>query len=159
MNKGNPRADIFLGIGLILFSAIVYWASLDLPEPEYEPLGSAALPQALALFMSLLSIVVIIRAVNAIRRQDKPADIPGTQEITPRPLLAVAVFGLTVAFVASLDFEILTFIPAGIIYLTAIGYLMTHRNLKRLPYVMFFSVVLTLSTFYAFTKIFYIDLP
>jgi putative tricarboxylic transport membrane protein len=53
----------------------------------------------------------------------------------------------------------LSFMPAGIIYLTVIGYLMTNRDLKRLPYVIVFSVILTVSSFYIFTKLFYIDLP
>ena len=55
-NNVNPKTEIALSISLIIFSIIVYYFSLELPEPEYEPLGSAALPQGLAVIMSLLSL-------------------------------------------------------------------------------------------------------
>ena len=74
-------------------------------------------------------------------------------------LLIYAIFILTLIFIGVLDFGILGFLPAGIIYLSVIGYLMTNREMKRLPWVIGFSIILTVSSFYIFTKLFYIDLP
>jgi putative tricarboxylic transport membrane protein len=156
-NQVNPKFEIALSVGLILFSILVYYFSLDLPEPEYEPLGSAALPQGLAVIMSLLSLVVIFKAIPRLKTYE--ASVDPNPEVIPRPLLSVAIFILTLIFIGVLDFGILSFMPAGIIYLTVIGYLMTNRDLKRLPYVIVFSVILTVSSFYIFTKLFYIDLP
>jgi putative tricarboxylic transport membrane protein len=156
-NQVNPKFEIALSVGLILFSILVYYFSLDLPEPEYEPLGSAALPQGLAVIMSLLSLIVIYKAIPRLKTYEAAVD--PNPEVIPRPLLSVAIFILTLIFIGVLDFGILSFMPAGIIYLTVIGYLMTNRDLKRLPYVIGFSVILTVSSFYVFTKLFYIDLP
>ena len=47
-NQVNPKTEIILCISLILFSIVVYYFALELPDPEYEPLGSAALPKALS---------------------------------------------------------------------------------------------------------------
>ena len=153
----NPKFEIAMSVGLILFSILVFYFSLELPEPEYEPLGSAALPQGLSVIMSLLSFVVILRAIPRLKTYDVKVD--PNPEVIPRPLLSIAIFILTLIFIGVLDFGILGFLPAGIIYLSVIGYLMTNREMKRLPWVIGFSIILTVSSFYIFTKLFYIDLP
>lgn len=153
----DPKADLMLAVGMIIFSALVYWGSLELPAPRYEPLGSAAIPQGLAVIMAVLSVLLILRALPHLKTfKEKSSSI---EDVTPRPMLSVIIFVLTVIFIAVLDFDILSFIPAGIIYMTAIGYFLTHRNLKRLPRFFLFSVLMVVSNYYLFTKVFYIDLP
>jgi hypothetical protein len=66
-NSVNPKAEIALSISLIIFSAVVYYFSLELPDPVYEPLGSAALPKGLAVIMSLLSLIILVRAIPKIK--------------------------------------------------------------------------------------------
>ena len=156
-NNVNPKTEIALSISLIIFSIIVYYFSLELPEPEYEPLGSAALPQGLAVIMSLLSLIVIIRAIPKIKTYKPTTNTD--DNVTSRPKLAILVFIITLIFIGMLDFGILGFLPAGIIYLSTIGYLMTHRNLKSFPWIVAFAVILTVFSYYVFTKFFYIDLP
>ena len=156
-NNVNPKTEIALSISLIIFSIIVYYFSLELPEPEYEPLGSAALPQGLAVIMSLLSLIVLVRAIPKIKTYKSTTNTD--DNVTSRPKLAILVFIITLIFIGILDFGILGFLPAGIIYLSTIGYLMTHRDLKRFPWIVAFAVILTVFSYYVFTKFFYIDLP
>ena len=156
-NNVNPKTEIALSISLIIFSIIVYYFSLELPEPEYEPLGSAALPQGLAVIMSLLSLIVIIRAIPKIKTYKPTTNTD--DNVTSRPKLAILVFIITLIFIGILDYGILGFLPAGIIYLSTIGYLMTHRDLKSFPWIVAFAVILTVFSYYVFTKFFYIDLP
>ena len=156
-NNVNPKTEIALSISLIIFSIIVYYFSLELPEPEYEPLGSAALPQGLAVIMSLLSLIVMVRAIPKIKTYKPTTNTD--DNVTSRPKLAILVFIITLIFIGILDFGILGFLPAGIIYLSTIGYLMTHRDLKSFPWIVAFAVILTVFSYYVFTKFFYIDLP
>lgn len=156
-NSVNPKAEIALSISLIIFSAVVYYFSLELPDPVYEPLGSAALPKGLAVIMSLLSLIIIVRAIPKIKTYKSKTNIG--DGVTSRPKLAILIFIITLIFIGILDFGVLGFLPAGIIYLSTIGYFMTHRNLKRFPWVIAFSVILTVFSYYVFTKFFYIDLP
>ena len=156
-NNVNPKTEIALSISLIIFSIIVYYFSLELPEPEYEPLGSAALPQGLAVIMSLLSLIVLVRAIPKIKTYKPTTNTD--DNVTSRPKLAILVFIITLIFIGILDFGILGFLPAGIIYLSTIGYLLTHRDLKSFPWIVAFAVILTVFSYYVFTKFFYIDLP
>ncbi|NQV98553.1 MAG: tripartite tricarboxylate transporter TctB family protein [Rhodospirillales bacterium] len=153
----DPKADIILAIGMILFSGLIYLGSQDLPPPRYEPMGSAAVPQGLAVLMALLSVLLIFRALPHLKTFQASAN--QITDVTPRPVLAIIVFALTLIFIALLDFGILSFIPAGILYMTAIGYFLTHRNLKRMPRFFVFSVLMVVSNYYLFTRVFYIDLP
>lgn len=157
MNKVSPKLEIAMAIGLILFGAVIYWASLELPEPQYEPLGSAALPMSLAVITFFLAMLLIARAVPRLKETIDVDD--ATSEVTPHPKLAVFVLALTVLFVLVMDFEILSYLPAGIIYLTLVGFILNHRQVSKLPWIFGFSVLLTVSTYYIFTKFFYIDLP
>jgi putative tricarboxylic transport membrane protein len=156
-NSVNPKAEIALSISLIIFSGVVYYFSLELPDPVYEPLGSAALPKGLAVIMSLLSLIILVRAIPKIKTYKATTNTG--DNVTSRPKLAILIFIITLIFIGILDFGILGFLPAGIIYLSTIGYFMTHRNLKRFPWVIAFSVILTVFSYYVFTKFFYIDLP
>ena len=156
-NIVNPKTEIALSISLIIFSIIVYYFSLELPEPEYEPLGSAALPKGLAIIMTLLSFIVIVRAIPKIKTYKPKTNTD--DNVISRPKLAIFVFIITLIFIGILDFGILGFLPSGIIYLSTIGYLMTHKDLKRFPRIVAFSVILTIFSYYVFTKFFYIDLP
>ena len=151
MNKVSPKLEIAMAIGLILFGAVIYWASLELPEPQYEPLGTAALPMSLAVITFFLAMLLIARAVPRLKETIDVDD--ATSEVTPHPKLAVFVFALTVLFVLVMDYEILSYLPAGIIYLTLVGFILNHRQVSKLPW------ILTVSTYYIFTKFFYIDLP
>lgn len=153
----DPKADILLAIGMILFSATVYFGSRDLPPPRYEPLGSAALPNGLAAIMVFLSVILIIRAIPHLKSFEAAKD--KITDVTPRPGLSLSIFGLTLVFIGLMDFQILGFIPAGILFMTAVGYLLTHGNLKRMPLFFAYSVVLIVGNYYLFTKVFYIDLP
>ena len=107
--------------------------------------------------MSVLSLIVIFRAIPRIKNYKSEPKI--NTEVISRPKLSIIIFIITLIFIGVLDFNIQGFLPSGILYMTLVGYLMTHRDLKRLPYVVCFSVILTVSSFYIFTKFFYIDLP
>ena len=153
----DPKSDIILAIGMIIMSVVVYIGAMELPPPRYEPLGSGAIPKGLAVIMVALSVFLIIRAIPHLKTFEGNQN--EVTDVTPRPVLSALIFGFTLLFIAVLDLEILSFIPAGIIYMTSIGYFMTHQNLKRLPYFFVFSVLMVVGNYYLFTKIFYIDLP
>ena len=112
---------------------------------------------SLAVITFFLAILLIARAVPRLKEGAEVGETP--PEVTPQPKLAVFIFALTVLFVAVMDFGVLSYLPAGIIYLTLVGFFLNHKNIAKLPWIFGFSVLMTVSTYYIFTKFFYIDLP
>lgn len=153
--------EIVVALILIGFSALIYYGTLELPAPRFEPLGSASVPQGLAVIMAVLCGVWLARSVLMLRQSqpaasetDEPADMPKRH-----PYLAAAVFVVTIVFVAVMDLGLLGFNIAGILYMTVIGYLLTHRNVRQLPWVVGYALVLVTLCDYVFTQFFYINLP
>ena len=89
-NQVSPKSEIILCVSLIIFSGIVYYFALELPDPEYEPLGSAALPKSLSVIMSILSLIVIFRAIPRIKNYKSEPKI--NTEVISRPKLSIIIF-------------------------------------------------------------------
>lgn len=159
MSERAPLADICFALAMLAFAGVVWWGTADLPPPRYEPIGSAALPRALALIMALLSLIVLFRAFARQRAQGDDRTAAASAAFRPRPLLAIAVFGVLVLYVLAMDQRLLGFIPASIIAFTVIGGLLTGFAPKRLPWLLGFVVVMVGVIWLVFTRFFYIDLP
>lgn len=158
----NPKVELALALALIGFSGVIFVGASGLPEPRFEPLGSAAVPRMLAGLMAFLSAIWVVRILSALRDipavpQQPVARDPETPK--PHPGLAVAVLASVFAFVAVMDFGLASFKVAGIGFVILCGFLMTHRDLRKLPWIVGYAVVLVLACDFAFTRLFYINLP
>jgi putative tricarboxylic transport membrane protein len=159
MNERAPLVDICFALAMLVFAGIVWWGTADLPPPRYEPIGSAALPRALAAVMAVLSLIVLARALARQQARGTDRTSMAGSALRPRPLLAIAVFAVLVLYVLAMDQRLLGFIPASIIALTVIGGLLAGFSLKRLPWLLGFVVVMVMAIWLVFTRFFYIDLP
>lgn len=163
-SAANPKIELALALALIGFSGVIFVGAAGLPEPRFEPLGSAAVPRMLAGLMACLSAIWVIRLLPALRdggpataRDDAAPRDPEAPK--PHPGLAVAVLLAVFAFVAVMDFGLASFKVAGIGFVILCGFLLTHRDLRKLPWIAGYSVVLVLACDFAFTRFFYINLP
>jgi putative tricarboxylic transport membrane protein len=156
-DQPRPLADIVFAAVVILFAGIVWWGTLDLPPPRYEPMGSAALPQALAAIMAVLALFVGARGVLAFAKASgtRPAPAP----FRKRPALAVATLAILVAYLLLFEFRLTGFITASIPAFGLIGCMLVDFERKRVPYVLGFVVLIVTLSHFVFTRLFYIDLP
>lgn len=157
-SNATAKSEIAFAIVLIAFSGLIYLGTADLPPPKFEPLGSAALPRALSGIMALLSLIMMGRAVYQLKRSKAEAK-PKPNAIKSHNMLSLGVFVATLVFVAVMDFGLLGFNIAGIIFLTFVAWLMTHRDMRKLPWIAGYAVVMITACTYVFTKFFYINLP
>ena len=155
MTEINPKFEILICSLLIIFSVIVIYFSLDIPKSDYEPLGSAALPISLSIIMIIFSIFIMANSLIKLRKEGKIK----FQEIRykPKHLNAVGVFISTIIFISILENKILHFLPTCIVYLILVCFMIDPTK-KKLPWFISFSVILSLISFYVFTKFFYVDL-
>ncbi|MGI9525298.1 MAG: tripartite tricarboxylate transporter TctB family protein [Hyphomicrobiaceae bacterium] len=163
----RPIADMILSVTVVSAAIAIYFESLGLPPAHWEPLGSAALPQALCLCMSFFAVIIFIRATLTLRAQRIDASAtgtsgslePGEQEFQRRPWTAASMFILLAAYVAAMHSGLLGFVESTFIFLVSVCLLFTKGNRKHIPWIIVFALVIAIGNYLIFTKFLYIDLP
>lgn len=158
--------DITLSLVVIVFSIVIYINTLDLPPPKYEPMGAAALPRALAVLLAIFSLFIMIKAFFKRRSAVGPA--PATQQqgdggaadtYQRGYLKAAVVFVLTCIYVALMSSKLTGFMLTTTVYMFLAGITMKETNIAGKVKMGVFAIAFSLSTFFIFTRFFYIDLP
>lgn len=157
MGDGStPRADIGLAVFLTVVCGLVLWESRKIPPGSFDPLGSAPLPQAVAALIIVLCLIIIGRAGLALKQGGGAVSDAG---FALRPWDAAGVFALTIIFVAVLALKLTSFGIASTVFLClAIGFL-TRFQVRFYPIILLISLVMSFGSQFAFTRIFFVDLP
>ncbi len=129
------------------------WETRDIPPGTFEPLGSAPVPQGVALLIIALCLMVI---VTALRRPAEPAEDLG---YAPRPLDAAVTAGLTVVYVAAMQARLMDFAPLTALFLFVTIAFLTRLRLRSLPTAALVGVITGWGLQYVFTRVFVVDLP
>ncbi|MEO1102607.1 MAG: tripartite tricarboxylate transporter TctB family protein [Pseudomonadota bacterium] len=151
--RGMALGDLIFAAAMIAVAVVVWVGTADLPPPRYEPLGSAAIPRAVALLMAGLSLIIAVRAVFA------PAPAAGEPAGGKAVARVVALSAALLLYVALMDARVVGFRAASIPFLTATGVILAGVSLRNLLFSAAFAVFLTLTVHTTFTRFFYIDLP
>ena len=154
--QGSPRWELGVAAFFVAACLVVLWETRGIPPGTFEPLGSAPVPQATAVFIMMLSIAVGISAVRRLRVSGGPAD---AADYKPRPLDAVVVAALTVGYVMLLDARVLDFAPLTAIFLFIVISLLARFKLSAMAGAAVVGVITGWGAQYAFTRIFVVDLP
>ena len=145
--------DLVFAVAVILAAAVVWFGTADLPPPRYEPVGSAALPRAIAALMALLALPVAVRAVRGTAASKRSGEGPAG------PVRVAALAALLVAFVAVMDARILGFRPAAAVFLIGACVVLGGVSLRKLGAYAAFALILSVGLHAVFTRLFYIELP
>ena len=151
----SPVVNLWLGAFLIAVCAASLWETRDIPPGTFEPLGSAPVPQAVALVVIVLVLVVMVRAWLQLRSgAPRPAD-----DVKPRWGDAAAVAGLTVLYVLALHLRLGRFDVLSAIYLFITIALLVRFRRGSLPIIAGISALTGFGCQYVFTRVFVVDLP
>ncbi len=154
----SPRTDLALGLGLVVVCGAVLWEARGIPPGVFEPLGSAPIPRVTAGLIILLALVVMGRALLALLRPAAAAPA-GAEELTLRPLDALAVIALTTLYILAMALRLVDFaILTALFLLITIGVL-TRFERRLLPLIVVLALVVGFGCQYVFTRIFVVDLP
>lgn len=154
--KGSPRWELGVAVFFVIACAVVLWETRTIPPGTFEPLGSAPVPQATALFIIMLSIAV---GVSAVRRLRAGGDPVGQEGYTPRPLDAFVVAVLTILYVMLLDARVLDFAPLTAAFLFIVISVLVRFKPAAMAGAALVGVVTGWGAQYAFTRVFVVDLP
>ena len=158
----SARADIGLGVTLILVALAIIFGTLDLPEGSFEPLGSASIPQYVSGGVIVLSIWIIARGVARSRRASSQTGESGSNQELAYPLrpgLAVILVCLAIVYVGVMAMDWLRFSIATSAFIFVSVSLLSKFERRLMPAIVVLALALGIGLEYAFTQIFVIDLP
>ena len=147
----DPRLEIGVALMLILIASLALFGTRTIPPGRFEPLGSAPVPQAVAVLILLLAIWIIVRA--CIDRR------PIAAAAVDRYLDAGVVVLLTLLFVAAMHYRLASFAVLTLIYLVATIGCLTRFERRQLPWIIGIAAAVGFGFQYLFTRVFVVDLP
>jgi hypothetical protein len=161
----SSKVELGLSIFLIILSIVIFWETLDLPPGTFDPVGSAGFPRLISVFIGVLSLVILTRAVRRISVGSKKASASKSQQTAvpptfrPRYDLALGFYALSLVLVSVLALKLISFAICTVLFLfTSIG-MLTRFYYKRLPVVILIALVIGFGSQYIFTQVFVVDLP
>ena len=150
--------DRVFGCVLLVLCGVVYWGTLDLPPPTYEPLGPAALPQLLAIIVAILVLPLIVAPASY--QNSAPVEADGEGEATrPTPWMAVALIAVSVVFTMLMQSRMVPFAILATGFLMVVMAIMTRFARRAWPATLIVSPMIGFGLWYLFTQVFIIDLP
>lgn len=152
----SPRTDIGLALFLIVVCGAVLWEARSIPPGVFEPLGSAPIPQATAGLILLLALVVMGRALHALRQEARARP---AEDLALRPLDAAAVIAFTALYVLAMALRLFDFAILTTLFLVVTIGALTRFERRLLPLIVVLALVTGFGCQYVFTRIFVVDLP
>jgi len=152
----TPIADLGLSAAALAVAGLLFWGAREIPPPFFDPLGSAAVPQACATLLVAFAAIILVSALRRLRRAGRIAQPP---PFKPAPGLALATFGLSAAYTAVIGAQATSFQVATTLYVFLAGSLLGRFRRRVMLVTGPLALVLGVGGQYLFTRFFYIDLP
>ncbi|AQZ50897.1 tripartite tricarboxylate transporter TctB family protein [Martelella mediterranea] len=163
MNDKQSSGWFEIGVYSVLLCVVasVFWSTLGLPASTREPLGSASLPQIVSVIIGIFCVILIWRALAAMRPAVGRTPAPNDEAVSHRRRTdkAAICLGIAIAFALALQLRLLNaaiLTPAFLLSLMLVLHGFRPRTI--LPSVAI-SLIVGIVTVYAFKNFFYIDLP
>jgi putative tricarboxylic transport membrane protein len=136
----------WLSLFFILLGIALYWFSQDIrPARQLADPGPAFFPRVIAASMIVFSLVLMFQPTKSSLRKDneQPINRAGLAK-----LLLSSV--LTIVYVFALN--LIGFVIATVIYLTATMWILSPKNPRQLPLFIILSAVITAALMFSLTR-------
>lgn len=164
----GASVNIVLGLCCLAYAIFLYLGALYVAPPIFDPLGSAAVPKICAALIALLAVIILVTALrqraasNALAAEaTDETDETVAQEVStsPRYDLGLALLVFSAAYVAVMEFGLLGFPIATIVFLFASGLMLGGTSKRNVLLSLFISATVGFGSDFIFTEFFYIQLP
>ncbi|MDZ5699680.1 tripartite tricarboxylate transporter TctB family protein [Chelativorans sp. M5D2P16] len=152
-------ADLVLAGLVAIVAVVLLYGAASLPPPRFDPLGSAALPRALAVLMLIFSAIIAGRAVLHQKSSDDEDAAMPDEDVTSAasPLRGLLILVALVVYVGALDFAHVPFVPATTAMMTVSGLVLHRADLRTGLLFGAIGLGLALALGYVFTHFLYVD--
>lgn len=168
----EERRSEALCLLLLLATAIALLVgAAALPEPMFDPLGSAGLPRSIAyLLLVLLAVRLasLVREVGSAANAEKKRNllgagergIPRAEDVdAPQVVKLLLVSVITLIYLSALTFGGIPFTWLTLAFLAALGAALSDVTPRKLIVVSIIAVVMSLALTYIFTDVLSVVLP
>ena len=155
----RPLTEIGVSVLIATICAVLLFQALELPPGRFEPLGSGPVPTWTAIVVIFCCLVVILRAVKALRAPPEKIVVEQSKPAKTSPAGGVMMLSLTIVYVAALQLKIANFGMITFIYLLLFMLGMESFSRRCILPSVFLSALVAFGAQYVFTKIFVVDLP
>ena len=131
-------------------AALLYFGAASLPAPLFDPLGSAAVPQAVAVVLVAFALLMV---VPALRRAPRPVPAGPVALLRGGTMVALAT-----GYTFLLDLRIVPFWAATLVFVPLAALIISPRRDVAMV-ALAIGATLGIGGQALFTRIFYIDLP
>ncbi len=147
--------DGWIGIGLLVFSGLLYSNLGKISDNPFVPIGPSFYPRFLLLLTLLLSLALVVQDVLAHLKQEKKEKGAFINWLNYQStLLSFAVFGAYVLLIPKLGYLLST-----ILFVTALQWLLGKPLWRRLPGSLSIGIGTSLTTYVIFEKYLHVLLP
>ena len=142
-SRNTAFGDLALCAAVALGAALLLIGAAKLPPPRFDPLGSAALPRALAAIMLFFAAWIAMAAVLTLTRGSGSAapETPAANRVAP--WRGVMVFAALLAFIAALDVFRMHLIPATTVFMGVVGFVVAGPTWRTALYYGVFGLALS----------------
>jgi putative tricarboxylic transport membrane protein len=161
-NMLKKYGDLISGIFLLILSAALFLGSFTVKMLTVSRIGSAFVPQVVAVLLAIASISIIFHSINALRKgaiteQDEKKqcapEAPGKMNF--KGLIGTLV--LLVAYIATL--APVGFLISTTVYLFFQMFVLATKEQRKLPLFLVISILTSTAVYYTFLKVFNLMLP
>jgi putative tricarboxylic transport membrane protein len=138
------KGDAAFAVSMIAVALLTMWGVRNQPKAPYDPVGAAAVPFWTAAIVLALAVVLLARVLmklstrgDAISMFTMSDAVDDTYAVRPR--LSVYAILLSVIYTAAIP--IAGFMYASILFMLALGWLLSDRTLRALVLVAIVAVV------------------
>ncbi|MHB8770768.1 MAG: tripartite tricarboxylate transporter TctB family protein [Syntrophales bacterium] len=149
------RRDTGIGIGLLVFCALIYWQAGRVSAPPFVPIGPAFYPRVVLVLLAGLALWLIGEDLLRGRAQARKAAKPAGPAPNYRKVLLG--FALFLAYIAGLS--LIGYPAATFLFVLGLSWTIGPRNLRELPKLAAIAAGTVLITYLVFEKYLYVFLP
>ena len=166
----DGRVDLALAIFIWSLAATVYVAAARLPPPIFDPVGSAAIPKAVAIVLALLAAGILAQRLLRVREgsgvsegaaeagEAGEADEGGAAAAL-RPGVAAACIAIMIGYTAVMAFGALGFREATVPFVILLGGALSGFRRSTMLVLVPSALAIAIGFGWLFSEILYVDLP
>ncbi len=149
------RRDTAIGIGLLVFCAVLYWQAGLVPVPPFIPIGPSFYPRVMLIFLAGLAVWLIAEDLFKKRASAPVAKKPAG----PAPNYRRVLWGFLIFLGYVVGLDLIGFVVSTFLFILGLSWAIGPRSVREIPKLVAVAAGTALVCYLLFEKYLYVFLP